>query len=87
MTKLYLHQIDIAIQLSHDNKTFFTETVLSEHEHIEFYSTHPNSVVHDHTSKEIPEAFQEYMKSLFYLHDNQKYEINGYQYEPIPTES
>ena len=87
MTKLYLHQIDIAVQLSHDNKTFFTETVLSQHEHIEFYSTHPNSVVHDHTAKEIPEAFQEYMKSLFYLHDDQKYEINGYQYESIPTES
>lgn len=69
------------------NQTFFTETVLSQHEHIEFYSTHPNSVVYDHTAKEIPEQFQEYMKSLFYLHDDQKYEINGYQYEPIPTES
>ena len=57
MAKLYLHQIDIAVQLSHDNKTFFTETVLSQHEHIEFYSTHPNSVVHDHTAKEIPVQF------------------------------
>ncbi len=28
MAKLYLHQIDIAVQLSHDNKTFFTETLL-----------------------------------------------------------
>ena len=69
------------------NQTFFTETVLSEHKHIEFYSIDPNSEVRDHTAKEIPEAFQEYMKSLFYLHDDQKYEINGYQYEPIPTES
>ena len=39
------------------NQTFFTETVLSQHEHIEFYSTHPNSVVHDHTAKEIPVQF------------------------------
>ena len=69
------------------NQTFFIENVLSEHEHIEFYSIDPNSEVRDHTAKEIPETFQEYMKSLLYLHDDQKYEINGYQYEPIPTES
>ena len=81
MAKLYLHKIDIAVQLSHDNKTFFTETVLSQHEHIEFYSTRPNSVVHNYTAKEIPEQFQEYMRSLFYEHFTQKYEINGYQNE------
>lgn len=81
MAKLYLHQIDIAVQLSHDNKTFFTKTVLSQHEHIEFYSTHPNSVVHDYTAKEIPEQFQEYIRSLFYEHFTQKYEVNGYQNE------
>lgn len=87
MTKLYLHQIDVSVKLSQGNQTFFVENVLSEHEHIEFYSIDPNSEVRDHTAKEIPEKFQEYMKSLFYLHDDQKYEINGYQYESIPTES
>lgn len=39
------------------NQTFFTETVLSEHKHIEFYSIDPNFEVRDHTAKEIPEAF------------------------------